>query len=244
MTRPITKTYGVWNPIPQELVKQIIEYYQAGYSTVETGKKFSVNAGCVTKLLRRNGLNTRGIRYKSGGKEKEIIAYYLSGKNAVEAAKHFGIGSTRIYEILEENGIKRRSTIKSLAEKRATKNTWEKNKKKLNPMYKLESYLRSRVYIVLKRNGFKKKTRMYFLLGTDYQTVKAHIESQFTEGMTWENYGLYTWHIDHKIPLASAKTEEELLKLFHYTNLQPLWAKDNLSKHAKLNWIKGGRYGD
>lgn len=50
--------------------------------------------------------------------------------------------------------------------------------------------------------------------------------------MTWENRG--EWHIDHIIPLASASTEEELLALCHYTNLQPLWAFDNLSKGAKI----------
>jgi hypothetical protein len=52
--------------------------------------------------------------------------------------------------------------------------------------------------------------------------------------MTWENYGLYGWHIDHIIPLASANTEDELLKLFHYTNLQPLWAEENLLKSNKI----------
>ena len=48
--------------------------------------------------------------------------------------------------------------------------------------------------------------------------------------MSWDNYGLYGWHIDHKVPLSLAKTEEELLKLCHFSNLQPLWAKDNLKK--------------
>ena len=50
--------------------------------------------------------------------------------------------------------------------------------------------------------------------------------------MSWDNYG--EWHIDHIIPLASATTEEGVLKLYHYSNLQPLWAKDNLSKGSKI----------
>ena len=54
------------------------------------------------------------------------------------------------------------------------------------------------------------------------------------EGMSWDNYGYYGWHIDHIIPLSFAKTEEETYKLCHYTNLQPLWANDNLTKGKKL----------
>jgi hypothetical protein len=52
--------------------------------------------------------------------------------------------------------------------------------------------------------------------------------------MSWENYGFYGWHIDHIIPLCSAKNEEELKRLCHYTNLQPLWSTDNLSKGSKI----------
>jgi hypothetical protein len=54
------------------------------------------------------------------------------------------------------------------------------------------------------------------------------LEKQFVVGMSWDNRN--KWHIDHIIPLSSAKTEEEIYKLAHYTNLQPLWAEDNLSK--------------
>jgi hypothetical protein len=60
--------------------------------------------------------------------------------------------------------------------------------------------------------------------------LKQHLENQFQSGMNWKTYGKYGWHIDHIIPLSSAKTEKELYKLCHYTNLQPLWAKDNLIK--------------
>ena len=60
----------------------------------------------------------------------------------------------------------------------------------------------------------------------------------FDERMSWENHGAKTWHIDHIIPLASAKTEEEVFLLCHYTNLQPLWWSDNLSKGSKLNFTK------
>jgi hypothetical protein len=77
-----------------------------------------------------------------------------------------------------------------------------------------------------------KPSRSFELLGTDLESFKAYMESLFTEGMTWENHG--EWHIDHIVPLASGKTPEEIWELCHYTNLQPLWAEDNLRKHTKL----------
>lgn len=74
------------------------------------------------------------------------------------------------------------------------------------------------------------------MLGCDWSHLKTHLESKFTDGMSWENRSM--WHIDHIIPLASAKSIEEVVKLCHYTNLQPLWAEENLSKGTKISALK------
>ena len=79
--------------------------------------------------------------------------------------------------------------------------------------------------------GKPKKTEL--LLGCSLEQLIEHLRVQFKEGMTLENHG--QWHIDHRIPLSSAKTEKELINLCHYTNLQPLWAIDNLKKYNKIN---------
>ena len=71
-------------------------------------------------------------------------------------------------------------------------------------------------------------------MGCDIEFLKKHLENQFLDGMTWDDKGFYGWHIDHIIPLSSAKTEEDVYKLCHYTNLQPLWAKDNYNKGSKI----------
>jgi hypothetical protein len=79
------------------------------------------------------------------------------------------------------------------------------------------------------------------ILGETFDNVRLHIEKQFKDGMSWDNFG--EWHIDHIIPLSSGKNEEEIIKLNHYTNLQPLWAEENLAKGARLDWVEeGGRF--
>lgn len=120
----------------------------------------------------------------------------------------------------------------------------EKNKEKLNkqvkeraescPVRKLIRNCRCRIREFVKQNFFCKKSKSIEMIGCSPQELRKHLESQFQPGMTWENYGLHGWHIDHIIPVSSAKTPEEARKLCHYTNLQPLWAKDNLIKGNKL----------
>lgn len=101
-----------------------------------------------------------------------------------------------------------------------------------DPMFKLSRCMRDRVFAAFKHKKWKKNSKTQEMLGADYKTVMGHIESRFKKGMTWDNQG--EWHIDHIIPLASAKTEQELIQLCHYTNLQPLWAEENLSKGDKI----------
>ena len=87
--------------------------------------------------------------------------------------------------------------------------------------------------IHLEDRGYKKfNESTESIVGINYNEFKKYLESIFLDGMTWDNRG--EWHIDHIIPLSSAKSKEDLIKLCHYTNLQPLWAKDNLKKGSKV----------
>jgi hypothetical protein len=72
------------------------------------------------------------------------------------------------------------------------------------------------------------------MIGCSPQEFREYIESKFSEGMSWDNYGPRGWHLDHIIPLASAKNINEAIKLNHYTNLQPLWAEDNCKKGCRI----------
>ena len=97
---------------------------------------------------------------------------------------------------------------------------------------RLKNALRSRIKIAIKKPA--KKTRTHLLVGCSIQELKLHIEKQFQSGMTWENWAQFGWHLDHIKPLSSAKNIEEMESLCHYTNLQPLWWRDNLSKSNKI----------
>ena len=111
-------------------------------------------------------------------------------------------------------------------------NKYERNKKLNDPIYKLSSNVRDRLSNYLKTTGIAKSKRTFDIVGCSPPELKEHLEKQFVPGMSWDNRN--KWHIDHITPLSSAKTEEEIYKLAHYTNLQPLWAEDNLRKGDKI----------
>jgi hypothetical protein len=103
-----------------------------------------------------------------------------------------------------------------------------------NPMYKIISSCRSRIRQAFKNKKFLKCGKTFDLINCTPEFLKEHLSKQFKIGMTLENYGKFGWHIDHIIPLASAKTIEDVKELCHFTNLQPLWAEENLKKGCKL----------
>ena len=111
-----------------------------------------------------------------------------------------------------------------------------KTRREKDSLYKIKVQLRHLIYHSFERKGYSKKTNTYKIIGTDYTTFYNYLLETFKK-----NYG-YEWdkkeevHIDHIIPLSEAKTEEEVIRLCHYTNLQLLKAKDNIEKSDKLNW--------
>jgi hypothetical protein len=109
---------------------------------------------------------------------------------------------------------------------------YKRERRKTDPLFKMKCNLSTRTWAAFKNKGYSKTSKTRKMLGIDWEVAKQHIERQFKKGMNWNNYG--EWHIDHIIPLSSASTSERLKELCHYTNLQPLWAEDNLSKSDKI----------
>ena len=115
-----------------------------------------------------------------------------------------------------------------------------KERRKTDPVFKLKNTISNLIRRSLKVKNVTKKNKSASILGCTIEEFKIYIESLFEPWMNWANYGPCkpelgrTWNFDHIIPSNSAKTEEEVIKLNHYTNLRPLDSVENISKHDKI----------
>jgi hypothetical protein len=176
--------------------------------------------------MTRNKTKTKEKQKEYRNKNKEKIyetqkKYEESNKDKVKERKYK-------YVINNKDKIKLSNSLR-----RDKINLYFRKRRLSDPLFRLSSNLRKRICKVF--NGCSQRSEKTIeILGCSFEEIKIHIEKQFKEGMNWDNHGLYGWHIDHKIPLSSAKTEKELIQLCHYTNLQPLWAEENLKKNNKM----------
>ncbi len=132
-----------------------------------------------------------------------------------------------IRKIEHEKLLEYRKTEQYKEEKKLKKR--ERNNNRMsNPLYAFRKKLTNNIRKSLTEQSYSKNARAAEILGAEWEIVFEHFNKLFKEGMSWNNHG--EWHIDHIIPLCSAKTEEEIIKLNHYTNLQPLWGHENLIK--------------
>jgi len=114
----------------------------------------------------------------------------------------------------------------------AARRIWEKNKIESDSNYLMQKKLRSRVRMAMKCSGLKKSKRTEDLIGCSIVELRSYIQNVFEDGMTWDNWSQRGWHIDHKIPISwfNLKNESCMMKAFHFTNMKPMWAKENILK--------------
>jgi hypothetical protein len=115
---------------------------------------------------------------------------------------------------------------------------YSKKRKNTDPIFKLSCNIRNLIYESFKRSckgTYKKSKKTESILDCTIENFVQHLQNQFKPGMTLENHGQGPgkWNIDHIIPISSAKTEEEIYNLNHYTNFQPLWWEENMAKGSK-----------
>lgn len=214
------------------------------------------------KIAKEWRLNNRWYFIEYYSKNKERLSqkgkvYYKTNaeklkdthKNQYESNKEKRLAKTKEYQLKnpdkyikyakiskdrnrEKNNEKRRSPAY-----RAAINKYVKVKRETNTDFKIQSSLRDRFNKAVKKS-YKSGSAVRDL-GCSIRELKMYLEAKFQPGMTWEKHGIHGWHIDHIKPLASFNLSyrEQFLQACHYTNLQPLWARDNLSKGSKLETL-------
>ena len=198
--------------------KNLSEFYK------DKGQKSRLRPDCIDcvkliqKLYYEKNKDKKKI-YQNKNKDK-IKRYRLKNKKRQKRQR-------KDWEI---KNIERRKTYHTKYNKshRKEKALYSKVRKTMDIHFKLKCNLRTRVYKALK--GHDKSLSTMFLIGCDIDYLMYHLQEQFVGGMSWDNYG--DWHVDHRLPCASfdLSKESEQRACFHYTNLQPLWAKENLKK--------------
>jgi len=215
---------------------------------------------CVSlyQATRRNGENRKRILaekkawYKKNKEEISIKskAHYEKNKERISA-------KNKAYRDLEVNKLKAKVWQKTYYEAnkekilaknkawneahkdhlRGTLKEWRKRKWNNDPLHKLKMNTNLNIRLSMRYvAGAKKRQRTCEILGCSIPEFKVYIEKQFKEGMTWSNWGRLDkeWQLDHIVPVSIGTTEEEIVRLNHYSNFQPLWAKENITKSNKL----------
>lgn len=169
--------------------------------------------------------------------------------NELHAARHRE--NARRWDAENQEWVKERTRLQRLAnaetikekrlqwyalhkeEKKKESAEYKRKRLKADPLFRLFHRLRGRVRHALV--GQLKASKTIELLGCSTEELRQHLEKQFRPNMTWENYGYRGWHVDHIKPCAKFDLSDpsQQRACFHYSNLQPLWAKENHSKGAK-----------
>lgn len=174
-------------------------------------------------------------RYEAN-KEKiraQVAAYRLANPEAVSAAKKACYEKKKaayIARIREYAATERGRMLRLAAQSKATKRRMAED-----PVFAMKRRVYSCISSAISGKNYTKSSRTHEILGCSWVEFKAHIEKQFLKGMTWERRS--EWHLDHIVPLSTAKTAEEVIALNHFTNFRPLWAQDNMLKSDRITHL-------
>jgi len=193
-------------------------YYESNKDRIRAKQK-------VYNNINREKIKDQNKTYYESNKEKI--------KNQIKSYRELNVAE--IKERKKNYYNKNKSKLKDyyLANKDKI-NEYQKNRSRTDIQYKLSRRLRGRLHNAIK--GKYKSGSAMKDLGCSIEELKSYLESKFQTGMTWDNWTIDGWHIDHIKPLASfdLTDRKQLLEACHYTNLQPLWASDNLTKSDKI----------
>jgi len=217
-----------------EQIKDMVSLYVNDiWGTRQIGEKYSVSEKTINRVLKENDvkMDTPGRRY-FGGKKTSDKKYYESNKEKI--SEYYSEWREDKKEHLKEYQKKWREENQDKLRK--TKRDYERNRKARDPLYKLISNFRTAIYTVLKESNVDKYGHYFDILQYTPEELINHLEKQFTDTMSWDNYGI--WHVDHKLPITSFDIQEmgdeEFMRCWSLNNLQPMWGEENIRKSNKL----------
>jgi hypothetical protein len=217
----------------QEQIDEIIRLYtQEKWGMYKIAQHMGgYSRGVIQRTLKENNIeiDTPGQRYR-GGKEASVKRYHSKPEVIERKRKNHKKWREKNKEHLKEYHKQwREDNRESLNE---YKRIYEKTKKDSDPSYKLACYTRTAIYTCLKERNIDKYKNTFDYLPYTLEDLIEHLQSQFQEGMTWDNYG--EWHVDHIKPMVSfnisSPEDKEFKECWSLNNLQPLWGEENLSK--------------
>ena len=217
-------------------VSEIIKLYTKdllGSPTIS--EKLKIHKTIVLNTLRDNGivLGPSGRR-NIGGREVATKKYESKPETKKRKSENHKKWSENNREYLTEYHKKWRT--ENVDKWRKTKRDYEKNRKDSDPLYKLVANFRTAIWTVLKESNVDKYGHYFDVLQYTPEELINHLEKQFKDDMTWDNYGI--WHVDHKSPITSFDIQEmgdeEFMKCWSLDNLQPMWGEENIRKSNKV----------
>lgn len=203
-----------------DLIMTRNEAQAVGLKHYYTGKPCKRGHVARRRVSSNDCLSCSKERQQAKAVKKYKQAHYLLNQEKYKAAAIANYGKNKIDKIAYSLAYQKANSAKINANR--------SERKKLDILYREKERVRGLIKQSLAGNGFTKNSSTFEILGCSYQYFLSHIERQFLKGMTWENRK--KWHIDHIIPIASAKCVDDLIKLNHHTNMRPLWARDNWEK--------------
>lgn len=184
-----------------------------------SSNRYVSSGACIECVLLRTKKQTEIGYFKERYEENkdeilkgQIEAYKANPTSRIKSACQWN----------KDNQKRRREIVKG----------YKLRKRQSSMAYVLATRVAAGVRIALHKAKCPKKSKTVEILGCSFEEFRTHMERQFTKGMSWDLISKI--HIDHIIPISSAKTGEDVVRLFHFSNLRPLWAVDNMKKGARI----------
>ena len=220
----------------QKEIDDILKMYNEDLIGSQTiSEKLGLNKQQILRILKENGvIPGPSGRRNIGGREVAMKKYESKPETKKRKSENHKKWSEQNKEYLSKYLKEYRE--KNIDKIRKTKRDYQQHLRDTNPTYKLISYFRTAIYQVLKESNVEKNKHYFDVLKYTPEQLINHLEVQFTEGMTWDNYG--EWHVDHIRPISSFNISEmgdsNFMECWCLDNLQPMWGEENIRKSNKI----------